>query len=40
MLTRDEIRKYLDRLEYDKIPAPDLETLHALQWAHLTHVPY
>lgn len=40
MLTRDEIRKYLDRLEYDKIPVPDLETLHALQWAHLTHVPY
>ena len=25
MLTRDEIRKYLDRLEYDKIPAPDLK---------------
>lgn len=40
MLTRDEIRKYLGRLEYDKIPAPNLETLHALQWAHLTHVPY
>lgn len=40
MLNREQAEQYLRRIGYQGTREPDLETLSALQWAHLTHVPY
>ncbi|MDO4364677.1 MAG: arylamine N-acetyltransferase [Clostridia bacterium] len=40
MLTKEQAKKYLQRIEYEQPVSADEETLSALQWHHLTHIPY
>lgn len=40
MLTQDQINDYLKRIEYFTTCTINEATLSALQWAHLTHIPY
>ena len=35
-----DLRAYLERIGYEGTPRPDLETLRALQYAHVTTVPF
>lgn len=40
MLTQERIRQYLRRIDYHGPLTQDRAVLSALQWAHLTHIPY
>lgn len=40
MLTQKQMTQYLKRMDYHTPVAADEPTLSALQWAHLTHIPY
>ncbi len=40
MFSQDQIDEYLKRIEYCASLTPSEDTLSALQWAHLTHIPY
>lgn len=40
MLTQDALEKYLHRIEFTGPFTQSPEILSALQWAHLTHIPY
>lgn len=40
MFTQDQTDKYLKRIGYGAPLTMSEETLSALQWAHLTHIPY
>lgn len=35
-----DLQAYLDRIEFEGLPAPNLETLRALQTSHLEHIPF
>lgn len=40
MLTQKELTQYLQRIDYHGPFSFSEDTLSALQWAHLTHIPY
>ena len=40
VMTDIQLRQYMDKLEYRGPLAPTLAVLQALQFAHLTHIPY
>ena len=40
MLTQNELERYLERIHYQGALERTEATLSALQWAHLTHIPY
>lgn len=40
MLTQKQINQYMQRIDYQGSFTQDIATLSALQWAHLTHIPY
>lgn len=40
MLKNEQIKQYLQRIEYSQPVSPDLDTLSGLQWTHITHIPY
>lgn len=39
-MTDHQLQQYLNKLEYDGPVCPTYEVLSALQYAHLTHIPY
>ena len=40
MLTQEQTRQYLQRIDYHDSLTQESATLSDLQWAHLTHIPY
>ncbi len=40
MLTQEQMRQYLQRIDYHGSLEQEISILSALQWSHLTHIPY
>jgi arylamine N-acetyltransferase len=40
MLTQEQVKQYLQRIDYHCSVMQEVRILSALQWAHLTHIPY
>lgn len=40
MFTQEQMKQYLQRIDYHGPLEPEARILSALQWAHLTHIPY
>lgn len=40
MLTKEQAAQYLQRIDYNGVLIANERVLSALQWAHLTHIPY